>query len=274
MLKITYFSPLFPAPAGIADYSRDLLPSLSEKVDLNLFAEDPAGVDSTLHEQFPVEPIAAYPDKRWDSDLAWQIRLGRRMRPVQSVHFSKRIVDRSPSIIVHSHDAAERFSRRSVACPVAVIPHLVAGADGSLLRHRLELPDRTVLFATTILVNASKRIDLALDAFVRLKQAEPNVFFLIVGGVHTDVNLPKMIHQRRLQDSVHCTGRVAIEELNGWVAAADVVIALRHPTLGETSGAAVRALSTGKPLIVFDDGWYGELPAEICLQIPPWMLMR
>ena len=127
-----------------------------------------------------------------------------------------------------------------------------------------------MVFATTGLVNASKQLDLALDAFARLRQIVPDVYYLIVGGSHTDVNLPKLIRQRNLQESVHWTDRVgSLEEFVGWTAAADVVINLRHPTLGEASNAAVRGLAAGKPLIVYDEGWYAELPSELCLQIAP-----
>ena len=48
-----------------------------------------------------------------------------------------------------------------------------------------------------------------------------------------------------------------------------MVVSRRHPTLGETSSAAVRALAAGKPLIVYDQGWYGELPDDLCLKVPP-----
>ncbi len=44
----------------------------------------------------------------------------------------------------------------------------------------------------------------------------------------------------------------------------DVVIALRNPTMGETSAIAMRAMQLGKPLVVTDVGWYSELPEFVC----------
>ena len=38
--------------------------------------------------------------------------------------------------------------------------------------------------------------------------------------------------------------------------------------MGETSGAAIRALSLGKPLVVSDVGWFSELPDEVALKVP------
>ena len=49
------------------------------------------------------------------------------------------------------------------------------------------------------------------------------------------------------------------------MAACDACINLRAPTMGETSGTAVRALALGKPLVVSDVGWFAELPDEVAL---------
>jgi glycosyltransferase involved in cell wall biosynthesis len=52
------------------------------------------------------------------------------------------------------------------------------------------------------------------------------------------------------------------------MAASDVCVSLRSPTMGETSGSAIRALSLGKPLVVSDVGWFAELPGEAVLKVP------
>src|SRR5436190_2727222 len=43
---------------------------------------------------------------------------------------------------------------------------------------------------------------------------------------------------------------------------------LRSPTMGETSGSAIRALSLGRPLVVSDVGWFAELPDDVALKVP------
>ena len=52
------------------------------------------------------------------------------------------------------------------------------------------------------------------------------------------------------------------------LAATDVCVSLRYPTMGETSGVAVRALSLGRPLVVSDIGWFADLPDEVALKVP------
>jgi glycosyltransferase involved in cell wall biosynthesis len=52
------------------------------------------------------------------------------------------------------------------------------------------------------------------------------------------------------------------------MAGVDIVASLRSPTMGETSGTAIRALSLGKPLLVSDVGWFAELPDGVALKTP------
>ena len=52
------------------------------------------------------------------------------------------------------------------------------------------------------------------------------------------------------------------------MAACDVCVSLRSPTMGETSGSVIRQLSLGKPVIVSDVGWFAELPGEVALKVP------
>jgi glycosyltransferase involved in cell wall biosynthesis len=51
--------------------------------------------------------------------------------------------------------------------------------------------------------------------------------------------------------------------------ACEVVVSLRSPTMGETSGTVVRALSLGRPLVVSDVGWFSELPDTVAVKVAP-----
>jgi len=61
-----------------------------------------------------------------------------------------------------------------------------------------------------------------------------------------------------------------VEEDRLWslMAASDVCVNLRWPTMGETSGAAIRALALGRPLVVSDVGWFAELPDDVVAKVP------
>jgi glycosyltransferase involved in cell wall biosynthesis len=66
------------------------------------------------------------------------------------------------------------------------------------------------------------------------------------------------------------TREAYVEEDRLWalMAACDVCVNLRAPTMGETSGSAIRALSLGKPLVVSDLGWFSELPDAVAARVP------
>jgi glycosyltransferase involved in cell wall biosynthesis len=52
------------------------------------------------------------------------------------------------------------------------------------------------------------------------------------------------------------------------MAACDVILNLRYPTVGESSGTLLRSLGLGKPVLVSDIGSFREFPDDICLKVP------
>ena len=71
-----------------------------------------------------------------------------------------------------------------------------------------------------------------------------------------------------LPEGVEHRDYVPEDELWSLMAACDAIVSLRSPTMGETSGSAIRALSLGKPLVVSDVGWFAELPDDAVLKVP------
>ena len=76
---------------------------------------------------------------------------------------------------------------------------------------------------------------------------------------------PRRSAPRPRASSARTTCRGRLWALMG---ACDVIVSLRAPTMGETSAAAIRALSLGKPLVVSDVGWFAELPGEVAVKVP------
>lgn len=205
-------------------------------------------------------------------DLAQAIHAGRAEAPLYEEPLNRRLLDASLGLIVHSRYAAERVSQQQPDVPLAVIAHLAlpdARLDGDL-RARLELPAGTVLFGSFGQITPGKRIDLALQAFQRMHRSNPSTHYLLVGEVQPDVDLPALIAACGLENAVHSVGFIADpDEFVSWIHAADVVVNLRQPTVGETSGVAIRAMTAALPLIVFDHGWYSELPDEAAVKTAP-----
>jgi glycosyltransferase involved in cell wall biosynthesis len=112
-------------------------------------------------------------------------------------------------------------------------------------------------------LNASKRVPQLLEAFRRLRESRPNARLLLVGaaapGYAPAVDLPGGVERIEYVDE---------PRLWALMRACDVHVALRAPTMGETSGSAIRSLVLGRPLVVSDVGWFSELPDEVALKIP------
>jgi glycosyltransferase involved in cell wall biosynthesis len=138
-----------------------------------------------------------------------------------------------------------------------------------MLPASLGLTPESVIFASTGQVTASKRLDLALRTFARLLNSHPQSRYLIVGQETAGINLDGLIDELGLAEVVYRTGYVTgLNEFGDWTSTADIIVNLRQPTLGETSAAVLRAMAAGRPTIVFDHGWYSELPEDACLQVP------
>ena len=106
--------------------------------------------------------------------------------------------------------------------------------------------------------------------FEKLREEHSHVFYLLVGEKMGDVDLAGIIQALDLCGCVQHIGYVTDkQEFVDWIYASDVIINLRYPTIGETSASALRALAAGRALILFDHGWYSELPDDICIKIPP-----
>jgi glycosyltransferase involved in cell wall biosynthesis len=204
-------------------------------------------------------------------ELAYQIRQGRAEPPVATVPLNERLLDHSLGVIVHSQHAERRIRETRPHLPIAVIPAPIRTGLGPL-RSRSELgcPEGALLFACAGRIFPHKQVASALDAFARLRGDFPQARFVVIGDDLTDTDLQRWLRERALEDAVFHTGfQTELRDYVSWIAAADVLINLRSPTLGETSATVLRGLAVGRPVIVSDHGWYAELPEAVCVKITP-----
>jgi glycosyltransferase involved in cell wall biosynthesis len=207
-------------------------------------------------------------------DWARQIRQGQCEIPFFRVPLNNRALDSSLGVIVHSKYMQQCLQKTHGHLPTAVIPHLDLTQqylDSLLSRRVLGCPEDTLIFATAGQVTEAKQMPLVLEAFARLKKEFPGAMYAIIGEEPgQDVNLNDWLSQHNLQDTVIWTRYVPeMRHFISWIAAADILVNLRCPTVGETSGTALRGLATGRPLIVVNEGWYTELPDDVCVKVPP-----
>lgn len=182
----------------------------------------------------------------------------------------RRILSKSTGVIVHSHCVEQAVRDTGFAGPVAVIPHgaWLPDTEGSLHRQRLGIDPSTPLIGIFGFLKPYKRIAESLRAFRRLLKLQPNVKMILVGEPHPELSLQSLIHSLGLGASVRIIGFTPIEDFVGYLAACDIILNLRFPTVGESSGTLLRSLGLGKAVIVSNIGSFAEYPDSICLKAP------
>jgi glycosyltransferase involved in cell wall biosynthesis len=306
-VRVAYYSPLPPSRSGIADYSALLIPALAERVDLVVakpgrFRREPkadvalyhVGNDPAehgwivealrrrpgvvvLHEFVLHHLVSGITLARGDIDayaaalrreapdgerLARAVASGQ-IRPLwesrpQDFPLAGEVLELAIGLIVHSRYVEQRARGTGYGGPIWQVP-MPAWPVPEVVPAQIE---GSPLLGSFGHVNESKRIPQLLDAFARLRARRPAARLLLVGSWSprfAELDLP---------DGVIRKDYVPQDELWRLLAACDAVVSLRWPTMGETSAAAIRALSLGKPLVVSDVGWFSELPDSVAAKVP------
>ncbi len=198
-----------------------------------------------------------------------RVRAGEIGPDYDGVPMLRRLLERSRALIVHSRYVAERAREAGFSGPIACIPHgaWIPDADRMAYRSRLGLDETTPLIGIFGHLKPYKRIPEALRAFRRLVRLQPRARLILVGEPHPDLPLGPLLQSLDLEAHARVLGYTPIEDFTGYMAACDIVLNLRYPTVGETSGSLLRALGLGKAVLVSDVGAFSELPEEVCLKV-------
>ncbi len=182
----------------------------------------------------------------------------------------RRLTSRSRGAIVHSDCVGNELRESGFTGPLARIPHgaWIPEADGLGYRGRLGLCETEPLIGVFGFLKPYKRIAESLRAFRRLLRVEPRAKMILVGEPHPEFPLESIIESLGLEAHVRVLGFTPIDDFVGYMAACDIVLNLRYPTVGENSGTLMRSLGLGKAVIVSDVGSFCELPDEVCLKAP------
>ena len=192
---------------------------------------------------------------------------------------NRRILCHSLGAIVFSQLAKDRLESYGHHVPVHRV-YLHCGGpvqkcsneDKEAARKRLNLklaPDET-LIGVFGFIGRSKRPNSILNAVQALTAQGRRVRLIYVGEIQdTSRSLPDDIQKLGMSSHVTITGFTTSEAFLDYLRASDICISLRNPTMGETSGVLMRALSMGKPSVVTDIGTFQELPEGVALKISP-----
>jgi glycosyltransferase involved in cell wall biosynthesis len=175
------------------------------------------------------------------------------------------VLDHARGLIVHSDYVGARAREAGYAGRMWRVPHpawpmtaVTPAADVS----------GDPLIGCFGFLNMNKRIPELLEAFAALRRDRPGARLLLVGAAGERFDVQRRLERLGLTEGVERMDYVPEERMWSLMAACDVLVNLRYPTMGETSGSVIRALSLGKALVVSDVGWFSELPDDAVLKVP------
>lgn len=188
----------------------------------------------------------------------------------EGLPLTRRILESARGVVVHSRFMEDQIRVAGFHGPITVIPHgaWIPAADRNGYREKLGLDPTAPLVGTFGFLKPYKRIEQSLRAFRRLARIIPDARMILVGEEHPEAPVQPMIESLGLSAHARVFGFTPIEEFVGYLSACDVVLNLRYPTVGESSGTLLRALGLGKAVLVSEIGSFLDFPDDVCLKVP------
>jgi glycosyltransferase involved in cell wall biosynthesis/SAM-dependent methyltransferase len=188
----------------------------------------------------------------------------------EGLRMTRRVLESARAVVVHSQFMVDEMRAAGFDGPIARIPHgaWTPKADRNAWRYRLGLDEATPLIGIFGFLKPYKRIAESLRAFRRLLRVTPAAKMILVGEPHPEFPLQSLIRTLGLSAAVRVLGFAPIDDFTGYMAACDIVLNLRYPTVGESSGSLLRALGLGKAVLVSGIGAFREFPDDVCLKVP------
>ncbi|HKY22389.1 MAG TPA: glycosyltransferase family 4 protein [Vicinamibacterales bacterium] len=175
------------------------------------------------------------------------------------------VVESSRRILVHNHWLADQIREAHQDTAVDAIdmgvpesaPRTTARQD---IRARHGIADESVVFMAFGKVTPEKRLREALHALVGISGAAPHAHLLLAGETVEYYDLRAEAQRLGIDEKVTIAGYIADEEIDDYLAAADVCLSMRWPTSRETSASWIRCLAAGKPTITTDLAHTVDMP--------------
>ena len=306
-MKVGFFSPLPPAPTGVADYSESLLTHLRklgdveiapQKCDIALYHVGNNSLHREIYQRAITHPgivvlhdavlqhlfLGMFSADEYLEEFVYNYGesargLGRQLweqrarSGADARYFEhpmlKRIAMASRAIIVHNPAAAAAVRKHAPDAHVVEIPHLFEPPV-------LPSPEETLRFRESLGISRStllmgtfghQRETKRLAVLLRAFQKAPTGARLLVSGEFVSRTFENAVAPLLLHPGILRTGYLPESEMWRYAAATDVCVNLRYPSGAETSGIAVRMMGIGKPVIFTAGEALSRIPANACLQV-------
>ena len=196
------------------------------------------------------------------------------MLDAATMTMERRVVEASRGVLVHDPYSASWLRERYPDKPIFVVPMGVDPQprfDRERTRARYGWQDEHVVFGVYGGVHWIKRVLPTVLAFGQVRRHWPQARLLIAGHIDkSDVyaDVLAAIETLGLGDSVLFVSSPSKADFEALIAAADVAINLRWPSLGETSATMMRAFAAGRVVITSDLPQNRHFDESFCWRIP------
>jgi glycosyltransferase involved in cell wall biosynthesis len=131
-------------------------------------------------------------------------------------------------------------------------------------------PGRPVRLLTFGHVNRNKQVDLVIETIASSRWLRKSVVYDVVGPLSDTTyrdHLVRLIDEHHLGQVVRLLGDQPDEVLHEAMRQSDVIVVLRKPHMGESSWSLLEALFAARPTIVWDHGFYAEIPDAVTRKV-------
>jgi glycosyltransferase involved in cell wall biosynthesis len=306
-MTVGFFSPLPPAPTGVADYSATLLPLLRScgavditpsECDIALYHVGNNALHRDIYHQAitrpgvvvlhdavlqhlmlgmldPLEYLEEFVYNYGESsrDLGRHLWEQRARSGADVRYFArpmlKRIATVSRAIIVHNPAAAALVREHAPHAKVFEIPHLFARPVLPSAEETIRFRVSLGLAPETLLIGTfgHQRETKRLAVVLRAFERANTNARLLVSGEFVSAAFESAIAPLLRHSGVIRTEYLPEPQLWRYAAATDLCINLRYPSAAETSGIAIRMMGIGKPVIFTAGEALDRIPANACLRL-------
>ncbi len=175
------------------------------------------------------------------------------------------VVESSRLVVVHNPWLADDVRLAHPQARVEVVRMGIprpAPRDGSAasIRRRHRIPEDAVLFIAFGKVTPEKRVREAMRAMAAVSEAVPNAHLLLAGETVDYYDTMDDARSLGLMSRVSVAGFVPDEDIDDYLAAADVCLCMRWPSSRETSASWLRCMAAGRPAITTDLVHTADIP--------------
>ncbi|MGB8452463.1 MAG: glycosyltransferase [Anaerocolumna sp.] len=185
---------------------------------------------------------------------------------------SQTICNSSRVTIFHNHWSKNQIQNNKTF----VIPHACFDKEVFLendkkhindkLSNKIKRKENDLIIGCFGFVNANKRPEKVIEAVSNLIKKGHNLKLTFYGkSDNEDIN--NIIKEKMLTDNIFITGYLDKGEYEIGLEMCDIIVNLRYPSMGESSGTLCEAFKYGKPVLVSNINQYKEFPDEVCWKV-------